>query len=205
MAPQRWDLLLGAAMLLGSGTCPSAESLLLSVQACTAEADASQRLACYDRAAERWVGKPVPDLEHCGSGRSGSCSSAAAQPANTSTQSGSTTARAVPTQRAAERESASLSSAESVFGADGLIRKEQPGGQGAPPRQLTARVAALARRPQGMLVLHLENGQVWEQTQDGPDLTIKAGDTVRIDKGVLGAYWVTTSSSHAAIKVRRTH
>jgi hypothetical protein len=204
MAPQRWDLLLGAAMLLGSGTCPSAESLLLSVQACTAEADASQRLACYDRAAERWVGKPVPDLEHCGSGRSGSCSSAAAQPGNTSTQSGSTTAQAVPTQRAAQRESASLNSAKSAFGADGLTRKQQLGAEGAQLRQLTARVTAIARRPEGMLALHLENGQVWEQTEDGPDLKIQAGDAVTINRGVLGAYWLSARSRHVAIKVRRT-
>jgi hypothetical protein len=191
-------------MLLVSGSCLSAESLLLSVRACAAKADGSQRLACYDRAAERWVGKPVrADLEQCGTGASDSCASTGAQPAGSSAQSASS-APAASTRPAADREPASLNSAKSAFGADGLTRKQQLGEEGAQLRQVTARVTAIARRSQGMLVLHLENGQVWEQTEDGPDLKIQAWDAVTIDRGVLGAYWLSARSLHVAIKVRRT-
>jgi hypothetical protein len=204
MASRRWDLLLGAALLLACGMSTAAESLFQSVQECAAEADASQRLACYDRAAERWVVNRVrADGAQCGSGASGSCASTGAQPAGASAQP----AASVPassTRPAADREPASLNSAKSVFGADGLTRKQQLGGEGAQQRRLTALVTAIARRPQGMLVLHLENGQVWEQTEDGPDLKIQAGDAVTIDRGVLGAYWLSARPGHVAIKVRRT-
>jgi hypothetical protein len=204
MASRRWDLLLGAALLLVCGTSTAAESLLQSVQECAEEADASQRLACYDRAAERWVGKPVrADGAQCGSGASGSCTSIGAQPAGSTAQSASS-APPASTRPAADREPASLNSAKSAFGADGLTRKQQLGEEGAQLRQVTARVTAIARRPQGMLVLHLENGQVWEQTEDGPDLKIQAEDAVTIDRGALGAYWLSARSGHVAIKVRRT-
>jgi hypothetical protein len=41
------------------------------------------------------------------------------------------------------------------------------------------------------MVLHLDNGQVWQQLQQVPgDLTLQVGDTVKIDKR-LGSYWLT--------------
>jgi hypothetical protein len=42
-----------------------------------------------------------------------------------------------------------------------------------------------------------------EQSDDGPDLKIEVGDSVKIDRGMLGSYWLSAHSS-VAIKVRRT-
>jgi len=69
---------------------------------------------------------------------------------------------------------------------------------------MTAHVATIARRSGGWVVLRLDNDQVWEQSEDGPDLRLQVGETVTIDKGILGAYWLTVHAYHAAIKVRRT-
>ncbi|MGH8261589.1 MAG: hypothetical protein ACREUG_18065 [Steroidobacteraceae bacterium] len=44
---------------------------------------------------------------------------------------------------------------------------------------------------------------MWEQTEDGPALGVKSGDTVTIDRGVLGAYWLWLRSDRLSIKVRR--
>jgi hypothetical protein len=54
----------------------------------------------------------------------------------------------------------------------------------------------------GEVILHLDNGQVWQQVQAAVgDLTLRAGDTVKIDKQ-LGSYWL--SGPHvAAMKVRQ--
>jgi hypothetical protein len=68
---------------------------------------------------------------------------------------------------------------------------------------VTARVASVTHRPNGEIVLHLLNDQVWEQAEEGPDLKIEAGDQVRIDRGALGSYWLS-AHSRVAIKVRRT-
>jgi len=40
------------------------------------------------------------------------------------------------------------------------------------------------------MVLHLDNGQAWEQTQAvAGDLSLKVGDSVTIDKH-FGSYWL---------------
>ena len=44
----------------------------------------------------------------------------------------------------------------------------------------------------GQMVVHLDNGQVWEQVQEPTaDMNLRAGDTVTIDKrSLLGSYWL---------------
>ena len=66
--------------------------------------------------------------------------------------------------------------------------------------ELTAHVSSLERWPDAM-VLHLDNGQVWQQTgRASGDLSLQEGDSVRIEKH-LGSYWL--SSSHVSnMKVR---
>jgi len=50
-------------------------------------------------------------------------------------------------------------------------------------------VVGIDRSPDDM-VLHLDNGQAWEQMQAVTgDLSLKVGDTVTIDKH-LGSYWL---------------
>jgi hypothetical protein len=91
------------------------------------------------------------------------------------------------------------------FGVDGqlLQKRLKAGTQPAQPRQLTERVAAVTHRPNGEVVVRLANNQIWEQSDDGPDLKIEVGDSVKIDRGMLGSYWLSAHSS-VAIKVRRT-
>ena len=73
-------------------------------------------------------------------------------------------------------------------------------------RMVTARIAAhvsgITSKPNGRVVIRLDNGEVWEQSEDGPDLGLEVGDSVKIEKGMLGAYWMSGHSS-VAIKVRR--
>lgn len=79
-------------------------------------------------------------------------------------------------------------------------------GVSPPPKlkQLAGRIATVTHKPSGDLILRLENSQLWEQTEAGPDLHIVAGDEITIDRGLLGSYWLSTHRSHQAIKVRRT-
>ncbi|HJS90479.1 MAG TPA: hypothetical protein VJ738_10985 [Steroidobacteraceae bacterium] len=60
---------------------------------------------------------------------------------------------------------------------------------------LTAHIIRLERWPDAM-VLHLDNGQVWQQIgRASGDLSLRAGDEVSIDKH-LGSYWL--SSRHVS-------
>lgn len=72
-----------------------------------------------------------------------------------------------------------------------------------PLKQMSAHVAALSHRPDGNLVLRLDNEQVWEQSEQGPDLRIAPGDSITIDRGALGSYWLSATTGRHPIKVRR--
>ena len=68
---------------------------------------------------------------------------------------------------------------------------------------MAARVASIENR-RGTLVVLLDNGQVWEQTQEAAaDMNLHSGDSVTIDKGLLETYWLGGRSG-AVIKVKRT-
>jgi hypothetical protein len=81
-----------------------------------------------------------------------------------------------------------------------VLRKQT---QEGPAKRLNARLSTVSANARGRLVLHLDNDQVWEQTEDGPDLRLRAGEAVNIDRGLLGAYWLSPASGRLAIKVRR--
>jgi hypothetical protein len=68
--------------------------------------------------------------------------------------------------------------------------------------RVAAHVTSVTRKPSGWLVVRLDNNEVWEQSDDGPDLGLAVGDSVKIEKGMLGSYWMSGHSS-VAIKVRR--
>jgi hypothetical protein len=68
--------------------------------------------------------------------------------------------------------------------------------------RVSAHVVGVARKPGGWLIVRLDNDDVWEQSDDGPDLGLAVGDGVKIEKGTLGSYWMSAHSS-VAIKVRR--
>jgi hypothetical protein len=69
-------------------------------------------------------------------------------------------------------------------------------------RAAAARVASVTLGPNGRVVVRLDNDEVWAQVDDGPDLRIAVGDSVKIVRGTLGSYWMSAHSS-LAIKVRR--
>ncbi len=91
------------------------------------------------------------------------------------------------------------------FGVGGelLQKRLKEGSEPQKPQELTARIASVTHRSSGQLVVRLDNDQIWEQSEDGPNLRILVGDTVKIDQGMLGSYWLSAHSS-IAIKVRRT-
>jgi hypothetical protein len=62
---------------------------------------------------------------------------------------------------------------------------------GGDSSKVTANIASLDRSPNAM-VLHLDNGQVWQQAgRASGDLTLEAGDSVTIEKH-LGSYWLSS-------------
>ena len=69
-------------------------------------------------------------------------------------------------------------------------------------RHITAHVVSIDTE-HGQMVVHLDNGQVWEQVQEPTaDMNLRAGDAVTIDKrSLLGSYWLG-GRTEGVMKVR---
>jgi len=150
-----------------------ADSLPASVAACAAEHDGRKRLACYDREVARFA--PVPPV-------------APVPPA-------AAVAPAAPVPPAAE-----VTAATAAVGAG--ESKATSGAQGATePRHIAARIVRIEGYADD-IVLHLDNGQIWQQVQAADaDPNLHPGDAVTIDRS-LGSYWLSGRSG-TALKVKR--
>jgi hypothetical protein len=179
-----------ATCLLASAAVPASESLLAVVRSCAAQADDSARLQCYDRGVVRFTG-----ADNVAGSDTGCSDTGFSKPPGSAKSLGATQVAAA--QNAPNTDQFGLTSGQ-------VLRKDSKGERSPARKQLTARIVTLSHQPGGALVVHLDNGQVWEQTEDGPDLKLAAGDPVTIDRGLLGAYWLSPHSRHLAIKVRRS-
>jgi hypothetical protein len=68
--------------------------------------------------------------------------------------------------------------------------------------ELVAKVAGIAKRPDGALLITLENGQVWRQSTPESYFRLGVGDTVRIKPAALGSF-LLYANSRRSIRVTR--
>jgi hypothetical protein len=88
-----------------------------------------------------------------------------------------------------------------------LKRKEQGPNVAAEPaklEQLTARITSLAYKPHGESILTLDDGQTWEEAENTTHVPYHVGDEVTIKRGVLGAFYLS-SSGVRGMRVKRVH
>jgi hypothetical protein len=92
------------------------------------------------------------------------------------------------------------------FGMRGeILRKAAEKRQRENPRleRLDATVIKVATGPGGRLIVDLDNGQQWEQTQGKNAMFVKVGDDVYFTRGTLGSFFLTTEQRRS-VRVRRT-
>jgi hypothetical protein len=193
-----------AASLVAAVPAVASESLLTVMRSCAAQADESARLQCYDRAMAQFKG----------AGTDAACSDTGvsqqaviSKPPAITPATSAPGANAGPGTPAAPGNSSGPGTHTEQFGLTSgqVLRKESDDQRPPALKKITARIVTLSRRAGGALVVHLDNDQIWEQTEEGPELHIAAGDPVVIDRGLLGAYWLSrVSGRHLAVKVRRT-
>jgi hypothetical protein len=98
-------------------------------------------------------------------------------------------------------ESVAAPSAENMFGANGDIGQVSDAHRGAKReelKQISAQVTSLHRLDDGMIVLELDNGQVWRQQDSDVSLTVGSGDKVTIARATLGTFRITDKRGRAA-------
>jgi hypothetical protein len=143
----------------------AAESLPASVRACAAEVDRERRLDCFDREVARFPDSKAPSQ------------ATRTQPAARPAPPPNTPVPPAAAQTAATPPAPDAGSTEASSGT-------------AKPGRIAARLVSIDRAANEM-VLHLDNGQTWEEVQSvAGDLSLKVGDNVTIDKR-LGSHWLT--------------
>jgi hypothetical protein len=161
--------LLGWTLSLATFPTPgwAGETLPPSVRACSTLTDRDTRLACFDREVASF-----PDD-----------SKATSQTAKTQSYG------AAPTPPAQHAAPATAVTAAPTASAPATAAAPATPAKAAKPGPIAARVVGIDRSADTM-VLHLDNGQAWEQTQAvAGDLSLKVGDSVTIDKH-FGSYWL---------------
>ncbi len=123
-----------------------------------------------------------------------------------------TTSAAAASTKSVAAESSSAGTATAVPRADaeadfGLTEADKRAldPERAEKTQLTSiksTVASVARRPTKELVVTLDNGQVWVQSESVTQVALKVGDVVTIRKASLGSHMLV-APNRAAMRVRR--
>ncbi len=97
--------------------------------------------------------------------------------------------------------------AEERFGYQGVLaREEREKLQSAAPdlEELRSTVTDVSRRADGVLVVTLENGQVWMQKTPDPDFRLRIGEPAKVKRSAMGSYFLYGNSSWST-RVTRLH
>lgn len=160
-----------------------AETLAQAVEKCRIVSNSLKRLVCYDKLAQRANNLEDSDLVEF-----------YAQRPIAQTPPGGQTRPGVP-----QRTPSQSSSPESDFGLE--MQKQQQKNEDT--SEITAVVGKVEKAPKGKLIITLEDGQVWRQT-DGGDYRLKSGDTIIISRGAIGSFYLKKYDANKRIRVKRS-
>jgi hypothetical protein len=194
------------AVILTLGALPAiaaAQSSPDPLEACAKQTDATARLACFDREMQRrHATAPTTPAAT-------STPAATGRPAATTTPATATTptVTATPAPTAAPATAAANQQhADENIGLEGTQLHKKLKEQGVetkpePVKPIVATIARLLPRPDNEYAFELDNGQTWEQAES-KSLNVNPHDTVTIQPGVLGAFFMTTQR-HQRVRVHR--
>lgn len=181
--PSHWGISMKAlaygialAWLVLVARSATADPSLDRVRACMPQQNDAARLACYDKELGRTAAP-----------------AAAAAPSNPSAGHTASAASAAAAKSADFGMTPELLHKQQVQAG---VKPSPP-----PPESLSARVAKIGTYGNGLLLVTLDNGQVWEQQESG-DAQLAVGDAVKISRGMFGALWMD-GPSHRRTRVKR--
>lgn len=174
------------AVIAGSRASDSPAGLI----ACRNIADASARLACYDR--ETAALAPPTTTAVPGATAAASTGTGAARPISPSAPPANPPPVLSPEQQFGmpERKVAA--------------REVAAGTRAADAAKIEAHLTGISASADGRTVFTLDNAQVWRQLAAEGELLARIGDPVTISRGWLGSYWMQLSTGRGC-KVTRLH
>ena len=89
---------------------------------------------------------------------------------------------------------------EERFGRTGAMNREESDRVAQESRELgelRATISEIWKRADGLMVLTLDNGQIWKQVRPDSQFRLKAGEKVRIQPAALGSYLLSGESKRS--------
>lgn len=164
------------AAMIAAPAALAADDPGAALRACRAEPDDARRLACYDREVGRLDAQAAP-----------AAAAVAAPPAPAAPAA--TAAPATPALTPEER-----------FGRTGAMTREEADRKEQESRELTelqATVTEIWTRADGLMVLTLDNGQIWKQVRPDSRFRLKVGEQVKIQPAALGSFLLSGPSKRS--------
>ena len=169
------------ALLLCVAAAPSqAKTISEALKECGRQQNSLKRLVCYDKVVQgldRYSG--ADELMYV--------------PAPLPAQG---TSSRPQSDRGSDYSVAAPSSADSSFGMENKRPAESQD-------KIYAEIVEIKQNPRKRYILTLSNGHVWNQT-DGESLRLKVGQTIYIERGALGAFYLSKDSANRRIRVKRS-
>ncbi len=167
--------------IAGTSHLASAETVEQALAKCSAQKNSLQRLVCYDNV--------VKDLNQY-QGLNKTVTQRRVDEASASAVKPQTQPQVSPQSQQAP------SMPETEFG---LEHKKEIGDD---VDTMTSAIASLRETLRGKYVIGLNNGTQWEQTDSSP-LTLEEGQSVTIERGILGAFYLSREDVNRRVKVKR--
>lgn len=163
----------GAVLLAVLSSVSQAETVADAMQTCRNEQNDLKRLICFDAVAESMN-------IYAGA-----------------TKSVDDIASERPTQQAV------ITSPRSPSRSDDFGLESQRLAKENLPSTLGATVTSITESPRGDRIITLDNGMVWRENDKRSNLRVNEGDTVVIERGVLGAFYLGKEGQNSRMSVRR--
>jgi hypothetical protein len=148
---------------------------------CAAETNDAKRLACFDQEMTRLMSDAAPAAKAAPPAAATTAAAPAATPA------ASKAAAKTPAATAAASDATTLSAEERFGLSDEQQRKKENQPEPDKVDHVSGTVTEIAKRPQGELVITLDNKQVWAQRYP-ESFVVKVGDTVSVKSTFIGSY-----------------
>jgi hypothetical protein len=200
-----------ASCLTAESRAATAPPVPENLQACSKLADTGERVRCYDTeiakmnaaaASGSAPGRAAPTAPVTAASPAAptspadSTKPAAARAASPGTATPSVAAPAPPS---------APQSAAAKFGAETLPSTARPAPRPEEEMALLSSITAMRAVGQQKYAISLANGQIWRQEEASPiSMFFRVGDSVRIQKGALGSYHMSTDTTGTKNWVRVT-
>jgi hypothetical protein len=174
-------------LCLTAAAAPARADLAQDLLACARIADDARRLACYDRFATE-----VIEIGLSGTAAGGAAAGRSAAAPATAPTAAQPAAAGTP-DLAAPAAAATPSAADS-FGLDE---------SGSGPKKITSNYVGEFTGWDGDTIFRLENGQVWQQAEQGRMSWRAENPEVTISRGMFGVYRLSVKGVNKKVKVKR--